>query len=148
MRPTARLNAGLARLVRSLCLVSLPYHTSWPHDCQQLIVCSETKMSSYRARIVEAIANLKARSPGSTALAIKRCVRANMPADEEWTNSVFLNALKKMVADGDLVQTDDNYMFSQKFLEKSIQKKSASADTDTAAVSSSSRWVLKRTIDE
>ncbi|EJK63397.1 hypothetical protein THAOC_15944, partial [Thalassiosira oceanica] len=103
-------------------------------------------MSSYRTRIVEAIVNLKARSPGSNSLTIKKCVRANMPADEEWTNSVFLNALKKMVADGDLVQTEDHYMFSQKFWEEKVQK-SAGASKDAAAVSSSRLWTLKRKID-
>jgi len=91
---------------------------------------------SYRTRIAEAIANLKGRSPGSTDLAIKKCVRACMPADEEWKNSVFLNALKKMVSDGDLVQTDDRYMFSQKFWEENIQKKSAGARKDVAVSTS------------
>ncbi|EJK45461.1 hypothetical protein THAOC_35922, partial [Thalassiosira oceanica] len=88
------------------------------------------KTTNYRTRIVEAIVKLKARSPGSNSLTIKECVRAYMPADEEWTNSVFLNALKMMVTDGDLVQTGDRYMFSQEFWEENIQKKSAGARMD------------------
>ena len=87
-------------------------------------------MSSYRTRIAEAIADLKDRSPGSTSRTIKKCVQTNMPADEEWKKSMFLKGLKKMVADGDLVQTDDYYMFSRKFLEE--KKKSAGAPNDAA----------------
>ena len=94
--------------------------------------------ASYRALIADAIVKLKDRTPGSTACSIKKHMEANMSEDEMMINSVFRDALKKMVAEGELSQAGECYMFNEKFLANG-KKKSASADgTDTkkAAVSS------------
>ena len=49
---------------------------------------------------------------GSSYIAIKKTVQASMPKDNKWMNATFLAALKKMVADGTLVQNNASYKLS------------------------------------
>ena len=56
---------------------------------------------SYKAGIVAAITELKDRT-GSSSIAIKKHMQANLPADKKWMNATFLAALKKAVADPDI----------------------------------------------
>ena len=72
---------------------------------------------SYKAGIFAAITELKDRT-GSSSIAIKKHMQANLPADKKWMNATFLSALKKAVADGDLVQTKASYKLSPAYKAK------------------------------
>ena len=72
---------------------------------------------SYKAGIVSAITALKDRE-GSSSIAIKKHMHIGLPRNFEWMNATFLAALKKMVADGDLVQNKDSYKLSLDFKKK------------------------------
>ena len=71
----------------------------------------------YKAGIIAAITELKERT-GSSSIAIKKHMQANLPADKKWLNATFLAALKKAVADGDLVQTKNSYKLSADYKKK------------------------------
>jgi histone H1/5 len=66
---------------------------------------------SYKAGIVKAISELKDRT-GSSTIAIKKHMQANMPADKKWMNGTFLKALKDGVAAGEFVQVKNSYKLS------------------------------------
>ena len=66
---------------------------------------------SYKAGIFAAIAALADRT-GSSSIAIKKHMQANLPKDKKWMNTTYLNALKKAVADGELNQTKGSYKLS------------------------------------
>ena len=72
---------------------------------------------SYKSGIIAAITELKDRT-GSSSIAIKKHMQANLPADKKWLNGMFLNALKKAVADGDLVQVKNSYKLSADYKKK------------------------------
>ncbi len=72
---------------------------------------------SYKAGIVAAITELKDRT-GSSSIAIKKHMQANLPKDKKWLNGMFLNALKKAVADGDLMQIKSSYKLSADYKKK------------------------------
>ncbi|KAL7540666.1 hypothetical protein ACHAXR_010287, partial [Thalassiosira sp. AJA248-18] len=75
---------------------------------------SSTEISSTRAckaGIIAAITELKDRT-GSSSIAIKKHVQANLPANVKFLNGDFLNALKQAVANGDLVQSKHCYKLS------------------------------------
>merc|ERR1712194_687597 len=72
---------------------------------------------SYKAGIIAAITELKDRT-GSSSIAIKKRMQANLPKDKKWLNGMFLNALKKAVADGDLTQTKASYKLSPDYKKK------------------------------
>eukprot|EP01082_Thalassiosira_pseudonana_P000274 g390.t1 g390 contig1:944977-946168(-) len=75
---------------------------------------SQTKTTitmSYKAGIAKAITELKDRT-GSSSIAIKKHMQANLPADKKWMNATFLKALKDMVASGELVKTKASYKLS------------------------------------
>ena len=72
---------------------------------------------SYKAGIVTAITELKDRT-GSSSIAIKKHMQANLPKDKKWLNGMFLNALKKAVADGNLAQTKGSYKLSADYKKK------------------------------
>ena len=72
---------------------------------------------SYEAGIITAITELKDRT-GSSSIAIKKHMQANLPAVKKWLNATFLSALKKMVADGDLVQLKASYKISADYKKK------------------------------
>jgi histone H1/5 len=72
-----------------------------------------TKTMSYKAGIVKAISELKDRT-GSSSIAIKKHMQANMPADKKWMNATFLKALRDGVAAGDLIQVKGSYKLSAK----------------------------------
>ena len=63
---------------------------------------------SYKAGIITAITGLKDRT-GSSSIAIKKSMQASLPTDKKWLNTMFLGALKKMVADGILLKIKDSY---------------------------------------
>ena len=54
---------------------------------------------SYKAGIIAAITELKDRT-GSSSIAIKKHMQANLPKDKKWMNGMYLKALNKAVADG------------------------------------------------
>mmetsp|Transcript_9208 Transcript_9208/g.17238 ORF Transcript_9208/g.17238 Transcript_9208/m.17238 type:complete len:147 (-) Transcript_9208:167-607(-) len=88
---------------------------------------------SYKAGIVKAIDELKDRS-GSSMIAIKKHMQANLPKDKKWMNSTFLTALKSGVASGDFVQVKNSYKLSPEFKKKRIAaEKKASAPKKKAA---------------
>ena len=66
---------------------------------------------SYKAGIFAAITALADRT-GSSSIAIKKHMQANLPADKKWMNTMYLNALKKAVADGELNQTKNSVFVS------------------------------------
>ena len=66
---------------------------------------------SYKAGIFAAITALADRT-GSSSIAIKKHMQANLPKDKKWMNTTYLNALKKAVADGELNQTKGSYKLS------------------------------------
>ncbi len=79
---------------------------------------------SYKAGIVKAISELKDRT-GSSSIAIKKHMQANMPADKKWMNTTFLKALKDGVAAGDLIQVKGSYKLSAKAKSAGKPKKAA-----------------------
>ena len=72
---------------------------------------------SYKAGIFSAVTELKDRT-GSSSIAIKKHMQANLPADKKWMNGIFLNTLKKAVVDGDLLQTKASYKLSPEYRKK------------------------------
>ena len=72
---------------------------------------------SYKAGIFAAITELKDRT-GSSSIAIKKHMQANLPSDKKWMNGMYLKALKKAVADGELVQTKGSYKLSAAYKDK------------------------------
>ena len=85
---------------------------------------------SYAAGIITAISGLKDRT-GSSSIAIKKTMQASMPKDKKWMNATFLAALKKMVADGVLVQNKSSYKLGAKA--KQAPKKKAAAPKKKSA---------------
>ena len=83
-----------------------------------------TTIMSYKAGIVKAISELKDRT-GSSSIAIKKHMQANLPADKKWMNAAFLKALKDGVEAGDFVKVKASYKLSAAFKEKSKPKKKA-----------------------
>eukprot|EP00566_Odontella_aurita_P027811 CAMPEP_0113560020 /NCGR_PEP_ID=MMETSP0015_2-20120614/19209_1 /TAXON_ID=2838 /ORGANISM="Odontella" /LENGTH=170 /DNA_ID=CAMNT_0000461699 /DNA_START=111 /DNA_END=623 /DNA_ORIENTATION=- /assembly_acc=CAM_ASM_000160 len=81
---------------------------------------------SYKAGIVKAIDELKDRS-GSSMIAIKKHMQANLPKDKKWMNATFLSALKSGVAAGDFVQIKNSYKLSPEFKQKRISAEKATA---------------------
>mmetsp|Transcript_18785 Transcript_18785/g.27154 ORF Transcript_18785/g.27154 Transcript_18785/m.27154 type:complete len:152 (-) Transcript_18785:529-984(-) len=75
---------------------------------------------SYKAGIVLAIDELKDRM-GSSMVAIKKHMQANMPSDKKWLNATFLTALKSGVAAGDLIKVKNSYKLSPEFKKKRIE---------------------------
>ena len=86
---------------------------------------------SYKAGIVKAISELKDRT-GSSSIAIKKHMQANLPADKKWMNAAFLKALKDGVEAGDFVKVKASYKLSAAFKEKSKPKKKAAPKKKTA----------------
>ena len=84
---------------------------------------------SYAAGIITAITGLKDRT-GSSSIAIKKTMQASMPKDKKWMNATFLAALKKMVADGVLIQNKGSYKLGAKA--KKAPKKKATAPKKAA----------------
>ena len=72
---------------------------------------------SYKAGIVTAITSLADRT-GSSSIAIKKHMQANLPADKKWMNTSFLKALKDGVDSGDLVKNKSSYKLSLALKEK------------------------------
>ena len=72
---------------------------------------------SYKAGIFTAITELKDRT-GSSSIAIKKHMQANLPTNKKWMNGMFLNALKKAVVDGDLTQVKAYYKLSPDYKKK------------------------------
>ena len=66
---------------------------------------------SYKAGIFEAISALKDRT-GSSSIAIKKHMQANLPKDKKWMNGMYLKALNKAVADGVLVKNNGYFKLS------------------------------------
>ena len=79
---------------------------------------------SYKAGIFTAITELKDRT-GSSSIAIKKHMQADMPKGKEWKNTVYLKALKKAVADGELTQNKGSYKLSAKTKAAKPKKKAA-----------------------
>jgi hypothetical protein len=59
---------------------------------------------------------------GSSMIAVKELMQANLPKDKKWLNGAFLDALKAGVAAGDLVQVKGSCKFSADF-KKAWKKK-------------------------
>mmetsp|Transcript_2999 Transcript_2999/g.4373 ORF Transcript_2999/g.4373 Transcript_2999/m.4373 type:complete len:80 (+) Transcript_2999:332-571(+) len=74
---------------------------------------------SYEAGIVLVIDELKDRM-GSSMVAIKKHMQANMSSDKKWLNATFLTALKSGVAAGDFIKVKNSYKLSPEFKKKRI----------------------------
>ena len=83
---------------------------------------------SYKSGIITAITGLKDRT-GSSSIAIKKAMQATLPADKKWMNTMYLGALKKMVADGILVKVKDSYKISADYKKKASKPKKAPKKT-------------------
>ena len=66
---------------------------------------------SYKEGIVNAINELKDRT-GSSSIAIKKQMQANMPEGKKWMNGRFLKALKEGVDEGILIQSKSSFKLS------------------------------------
>ena len=117
-------------------LLTLSPSTVLPLQIKTIIITM-----SYAAGIITAITGLKDRT-GSSSIAIKKTMQASMPKDKKWMNAAFLAALKKMVADGVLVQNKSSYKLGAK-AKKAPKKKAAAPKKKSApkkkAVSSINR---------
>ena len=76
---------------------------------------------SYKAGIIKAVDELKDRT-GTSMIAIKKHMQADLPKDKKWGNAVFLTALKASVASGDLIKIKNSYKLSPDFKAKSHQR--------------------------
>ena len=72
---------------------------------------------SYKAGTIKAIEELKDWS-GSSLIAIKKHMQANMPTDKKWLNATFLKALKDGVKAGDFTQVKNSYKLSAEYKKK------------------------------
>ncbi len=52
-------------------------------------------------------------------------MQAILPPNKKWLNAMFLGALKKMVADGILVNVKDSYKISADYKKKASKPKNA-----------------------
>ena len=66
---------------------------------------------SYKAGIFDAISALNDRT-GSSSVAIKKHMQANLPEDKKWMNTVYLKALNKAVANGELTKNKRSFKLS------------------------------------
>ena len=66
---------------------------------------------SYKEGIINAIKELKDRT-GSSSVAIKKQMQANMPEGKKWMNGRFLKALKEGVDEGILIQSKRSFKLS------------------------------------
>lgn len=72
---------------------------------------------SYKKGIIAAIMEINDRS-GSSSIAIKKQMLVDFPAGKKWNHTLFLNALKKAVSDGDVVQVKRSYKLSTDYKKK------------------------------
>lgn len=98
--------SGKVQLLRAppLCSISMC-------NCNQQIQYRQnpvTMTTTYRDRIIAAIIGLRD-SAGSSSIAIKKYMQADIPAGKKWQNRAFLTALKKAVDDGDIAKTKGKY---------------------------------------
>ena len=66
---------------------------------------------SYKAGIIAAIQALGDRN-GSSSIAIKKHMQANLPKDKTWQNSTFLSALKNGVEKGEFLKNKNSFKLS------------------------------------
>jgi histone H1/5 len=78
---------------------------------------NSTPTMTYKEAIIEAISELKDRT-GSSMMAIKKVMMTKIPKDKKWQNTLFLQTLKKCVADGTLVQVKSSYKLSAEYKKK------------------------------
>jgi histone H1/5 len=86
---------------------------------------------SYKEGIVSAVAELKDRT-GSSMIAIKKVMQANLPKDKKWLNATFLTALKNGVAAGELIKVKNSYKLSAEFKKAATKKATAAAKPKAA----------------
>eukprot|EP00586_Coscinodiscus_wailesii_P019191 CAMPEP_0172494560 /NCGR_PEP_ID=MMETSP1066-20121228/51212_1 /TAXON_ID=671091 /ORGANISM="Coscinodiscus wailesii, Strain CCMP2513" /LENGTH=156 /DNA_ID=CAMNT_0013265631 /DNA_START=114 /DNA_END=584 /DNA_ORIENTATION=+ len=72
---------------------------------------------SYKEGIIKAIEEHNDRT-GTSMVAIKKHMQANLASDKKWLNATFLAALKSGVASGDFVQVKGSYKLSADFKKK------------------------------
>ena len=72
---------------------------------------------SYKQGIIDAIQGLQDRM-GSSSIAIKKHMQANLPKDKKWQNATFLSSLKSGVDKGELVKNKNSYKLSADFKKK------------------------------
>jgi len=65
---------------------------------------------SYKAGIFDAISALK--DTGSSSIAIKKHMQTNLPKDKKWMNAMYLKALNKAVANGELTKNKGSFNLS------------------------------------
>mmetsp|Transcript_11375 Transcript_11375/g.16502 ORF Transcript_11375/g.16502 Transcript_11375/m.16502 type:complete len:209 (+) Transcript_11375:129-755(+) len=76
-------------------------------------------MMLYRAEIIKAIESLKDHIVGSNLAAIQKHVKASIPSDAKWSNTLFLTALWALVDKGDVIQVNDTtYKLSSEYKTK------------------------------
>ena len=66
---------------------------------------------SYKEGIFDAISALKDRT-GSSSIAIKKHMQANLPKDKKWMNAMYLKVLNRAVADGELTKNRGSFKLS------------------------------------
>mmetsp|Transcript_42068 Transcript_42068/g.75860 ORF Transcript_42068/g.75860 Transcript_42068/m.75860 type:complete len:299 (-) Transcript_42068:1879-2775(-) len=90
---------------------------------------------AYKAGIITAITHLNDRT-GSSIHGIKKQMQANIPATKKWLNGMFLNALKRMVLKGDLVQIKSSYKLSAD-LKAKVKESNKKTNTNVGIASNS-----------
>ena len=87
---------------------------------------------SYKAGIFDAISALKDRT-GSSSIAIKKHMQANLPKDKKWMNGMYLKALNKAVADGELTKNKGSFKLSAATKAAASKKSKPAATKKNAA---------------
>jgi hypothetical protein len=82
---------------------------------------------TYKSLIIESINELNDRK-GSSMIAIKKLVQEKLSKDKKWQNATFLAALRRGVANGDLVQVKNSYKLSAEFKKKASAKEVATKE--------------------
>lgn len=100
------------------------------HQLQSADQINTISTMSYKAGVFAAITELKDRT-GSSSIAIKKHMQANMASDKKWLNAVFLKALKDGVASGEFVKVKASYKLSP--VAKTAAKKKAAPKKKKAA---------------
>ena len=97
---------------------------------------------SYRAGIIAAIQGLADRT-GSSSIAIKKHMEANLPKDKKWQNATFLSSLKTGVEKGEFLKNKNSYKLSAD-LKKKLKGSSAAPKPATKAKAAAKKKTVKK----
>ena len=156
-----RWRAGLSRHVLLFCISITCVHRPWcENNLNQTCKCISLTLilafcnlagnntfihyniMSYRAGIIAAIQSLADRT-GSSSIAIKKHMEANLPKDKKWQNATFLSSLKTGVEKGEFLKNKNSYKLSAD-LKKKLKGSSAAPKPATKSKAATKKKTVKK----